>query len=212
METHSDNDATMILTPIGRVHSDVKSPMLQAGESDLELAERMERIKAYYQQVENSVGQLVIFDAWADLLDGIEGFSHIMVLYWPHLIDPQRRNLRKVHPMGRKDMPLQGIFATRSPARPNPVLVSVVRLLARIGNTLKVAGLDAVDGSPIIDLKPYLKPHGDADRPTIPEWMVRLHRDLGIELDSDDTSKGEGQCCCLPFRSVFCFSPPYALP
>ncbi|MGB5986962.1 MAG: tRNA (N6-threonylcarbamoyladenosine(37)-N6)-methyltransferase TrmO, partial [Desulfobacterales bacterium] len=45
----------------------------------------------------------------------MEGFSHIVVLYWPHLIDPKRRTLRKVHPMGRKDLPRQGIFAIRSP-------------------------------------------------------------------------------------------------
>jgi len=171
----------IMLTPIGRVLNDIKEPMLQAGELDLDPSVRMERIKHYYLQVENSLGRLVIQDEWADLLDGIEAFSHIMVLYWPHLVDPKRRQLRRVHPMGRQDIPLQGIFATRSPARPNPVLVSVVRLLGRKGNTLSVAGLDAVDGSPLIDIKPYIKPRGDELRATAPDWMKQLHRDLGIE-------------------------------
>jgi tRNA-Thr(GGU) m(6)t(6)A37 methyltransferase TsaA len=87
----------------------------------------------------------------------LKGFSHILVLYCPHLIDPERRKLRKVHPMGSKDLPRQGIFATCSPARPNPVLVSAVPLVARIKNVLQVRGFEAVDGSPIIDVKPHSK-------------------------------------------------------
>ena len=179
----------MTITPIGRVHSDIKAPVLQAGESGLDLTVRLERVKRYHDQVEKSLGRLVIFDEWGDLLDGIEAFSHIMVVYWPHLIDPARRKLRKVHPAGRKDMPVQGIFATRSPARPNPVLISVVKLVVREGNTLHVTGLDAVDGSPVIDLKPYIKPHGDALHATAPEWMIQLHRELGIEIDMEPTIK-----------------------
>ena len=84
--------------------------------------------------------------------------------------------------MGRKDLPLQGIFATCSPVRPNPVLVSAVRLLERTGNVLKVKGLDAVDGSPVIDIKPYVLPYYGVENSTVPEWMIKIHRDLGIDL------------------------------
>ena len=178
-------DTPMVLKPIGRVHSDIQTPMHSAADMDLDPTERMEQVKVHYHQVLNSVGQLEIFDAWGELLDGIEAFSHIMVVYWPHKLGSERRQLRKVHPMGRQDIPMQGIFATRSPARPNPVLVSVVRLLERAGNRLKVAGLDAVDGSPLIDIKPYIKPRGDELLATAPEWMVKLHRDLGIETDAN---------------------------
>ena len=171
----------MQIEPIGIVRSDIKAPMLSADASDLSLSDRMEKIKAYHQRVKDAVCDLVIDAQWEELLDGIEGFSHILVLYWPHLIDPERRNLRKVHPMGRKDLPLQGIFATCSPARPNPVLVSAMPLLARKGNVLQVKGFEAVDGSPIIDIKPYSKSYYRVDDPIMPDWMERIHRDLDIE-------------------------------
>jgi len=171
----------MQLKPIGIVRSGIKAPMLTAGESDLSLTERMEKIKAYHQRVKEGISELIIDEQWEELLEGIEAFSHILVLYWPHLIDPQRRALRKVHPMGRKDLPVQGIFATCSPARPNPVLVSAVPLVARQGNVLQVKGFEALDGSPIIDIKPYSKSYYRVDNPTMPDWMERIHRDLDIE-------------------------------
>ncbi len=182
MEIPQEKTEPLVLTPIGRVESDIKTPMLAADMEDLAISIRKEKIKAYHQKVENNICRLLIFDQWTELLDGIEDFSHILVLYWPHLIDPQRRNLRKVHPMGRKDMPLKGIFATCSPARPNPVLVSAVPLIERMGNTLNVKGLEAVDGSPIIDLKPYVTPYYGADNPTVPDWMLQLHRQLDMDI------------------------------
>lgn len=112
------------------------------------------------------------------ILDGIEGFSHILVLYWPHLVAPNRRNLLKLHPMGRKDIPRQGVFATCSPARPNPVLVTAVRLLERNGNVLRVQGLEAVDGSPIVDIKPYNPRYYRVESPVVPEWMTKLQREI----------------------------------
>jgi tRNA-Thr(GGU) m(6)t(6)A37 methyltransferase TsaA len=178
------NDAlTMSLTPIGVVRSPIKTPMLTVGESDLSLAERMDKIKVYHRQVSATVCELVVAPQWEELLDGIEGFSHVLVLYWPHLIDPERRKLRKVHPMGRKDLPLQGIFATCSPARPNPVLVSAVPLVAHEKNVLKVRGLEAVDGSPIIDIKPYSKNYLQVADLRMPAWMEQIHRELADESD-----------------------------
>ncbi|WP_319407709.1 tRNA (N6-threonylcarbamoyladenosine(37)-N6)-methyltransferase TrmO [uncultured Desulfosarcina sp.] len=168
----------MALRPVGVVHSSIKTPMLLAGKSDLSLTERMDMIKAHHRQVEACICELVIEPQWEELLDGIEGFSHVLVLYWPHLIDPARRNLRKVHPMGRRDLPMQGIFATCSPARPNPVLVSAVPLVARAANVLTVKGLEAVDGSPIIDLKPYSKNYLQVDNLKMPAWMEQIHREL----------------------------------
>ena len=178
MNDMSDKPLPLQLTPVGKVRSPIKAPMLQAGESDIELRERQDKIREHHQQVKNTVSELVIFEPWRELLDGIEAFSHILVLYWPHLIDPERRNLRQVHPMGRKDLPLQGIFATRSPARPNPVLVSTVPLLAREGHILKVKGLEAVDGSPLIDIKPYVESYHGVENPRFPDWLLQIHRDL----------------------------------
>jgi tRNA (adenine37-N6)-methyltransferase len=182
MEIDPGNRPRMELRPVGVVRSEIKSPMLEADKADTELKERMEKVREYHQKVMNAVCELFIFPEWAELLQGIEGFSHILVLYWPHLVEPERRSLRTVHPMGRKDLPVQGIFATCSPARPNPVLVSVVPLLERTGNVLKVKCLDAVDGSPIVDIKPYVQPHCRVDRATVPPWMEQIHKDLGIDI------------------------------
>jgi len=178
MNDISDKQLPLQLTPVGEVRSPFKTPILRAGKSDIELEERLDKIREHERQIKNTVSELLIFDPWRDLLDGIEAFSHILVLYWPHLIDPERRQLQKIHPMGRKDLPRQGIFATRSPARPNPVLVSTVPLLAREGSVLKVKGLEALDGSPLIDIKPYVEVYQNVENPRFPDWLHQIHRDL----------------------------------
>ncbi len=181
MDFHNHKTQSYQLTQVGEVHSEIKSPLLLAGESDIELQDRLDTIREYHQRVASSLSELIVYSAWEALLDGIEGFSHILVLYWPHLIDPQRRELQKVHPMGRKDLPRQGIFATCSPVRPNPVLVSAVPLIKRSGNKLLVKGLEAVDGSPVIDIKPYVHSYYGADNSTVPGWMKTIQQDLGID-------------------------------
>ena len=181
MENEIETGPRMLLEPVGVVRSEIKEPILLAGKSDIELRERMEMIKAYHEKVKNVVCEVAVFPRWSELLEGVEGFSHILVLYWPHLIDPERRDLKRVHPMGRKDLPMQGIFATCSPARPNPVLVSAVPLVERAGDVLKVQGLEAVDGSPVIDIKPYVKNYYRIENPTVPEWMERIHRELEVD-------------------------------
>ncbi len=183
MSDNSPNMPKMELQAVGVVRSEIKEPMLLAGLADLELAERMELIREYHEKTKNTVCEIEIFPPWIDLLDGLEEFSHILVLYWPHLIDPERRKLKKVHPMGRKDLPVQGIFATCSPARPNPVLVSAVPLIERDGNILKVQGFEAVDGSPVVDIKPYVKNYYAAENPAVPEWMKKIHRELGVDVE-----------------------------
>ena len=168
----------MQIQPIGFVRSEIKKPMSTPDDSDSDPQERMKMVRENYRKVKKLVSALFIFPRWEELLDGIEPFSHIMVIYWPHLIDPERRKIKKVHPMGRKDIPEQGIFATCSPARPNPVLTSTVPLLERSKNILKVKGLDAVDESPIIDIKPFVKLSHGAENLTVPSWMEQLHREL----------------------------------
>ncbi|MEZ4527430.1 MAG: tRNA (N6-threonylcarbamoyladenosine(37)-N6)-methyltransferase TrmO [Desulfobacterales bacterium] len=170
----------MILRPVGFVRNEIKEPILRAGERGLELKLRVEKMREYHKGIREMISELVIDPEYLDLLKGTEDFSHILVLYWPHLIDPARRSLKQVHPMGREDLPLQGIFATCSPARPNPVLVSAVRLLDRQDNILRVLGFEALDGSPIIDIKPYVLNYHGAENPAVPDWMQQIHRDLEI--------------------------------
>ena len=118
---------------------------------------------------------LEILPPYAPALDGLAGFSHVWVLYWFHENDtPAERATLKVHPRRDPANPLTGVFATRAPVRPNLIGLSVCRILKISGNTVEVADLDAKDGSPLLDLKPYI-PQGDSlpDAAT-PEWVKRI--------------------------------------
>lgn len=94
-----------------------------------------------------------VLEPFADGLLGLEDRERILVLCWLHLAD--RGGLR-LRPRGDPSAPLTGVFSTRSPNRPNPLAVYPARLLEVKGRWLRVAGLDAVDGTPVVDLKPYV--------------------------------------------------------
>jgi len=102
---------------------------------------------------ENKVMRIEIHAEYVEALEGIEKLSYIDVLYWMHKLTEKDRRKLKVHPRGDLSKPLTGVFATRSPMRPNPIGLTRVRLLRRERNVLFVEGLDALDGSPIIDIK-----------------------------------------------------------
>jgi len=116
------------------------------------------------------VSDIVIDSALTEALDGLEEFSHIIVLYWMHQLTPGRELPLKTHPMGKKELPLVGRFTTRSPSRPNPVGHAIVRLLERRGNILKVKGLDAIDGTPVIDIKPFIPGYDSPEDTKAPRW------------------------------------------
>jgi tRNA-Thr(GGU) m(6)t(6)A37 methyltransferase TsaA len=124
-------------------------------------------------QGDTTSSEITIDAAWSEALDGIEGFSHIWVVWWIDRFDePPERQL--VHPEGRSDMPLVGLFATRSPHRPCPVGITVVRLLERDGRRLLVEGLDAFEGTQVLDIKPYLRRGDLVLEAGAPEWLERL--------------------------------------
>ena len=113
----------------------------------------------------------IVFDgSLTEALDNLDGFSHIIVLYWMHQAAGQP--LIKVHPQGKGELPLVGLFASRSPNRPNPVGTATVRLLERRGNILKVEGLDAIDGTPVIDIKPYIPGYDSVTNAEVPQWIT----------------------------------------
>lgn len=121
---------------------------------------------------ESASHRLVLAPEWTSALDGIEAFSHIFVLFW---LDQIRSTIHtRVHPRNRRDLPEVGIFATRTPRRPNRIGLQVCELLIREGNVLIVRRLDALNGTPLLDVKPYL-PDGDS-WPTarVAEWVTRL--------------------------------------
>jgi tRNA-Thr(GGU) m(6)t(6)A37 methyltransferase TsaA len=159
---------------VGVVRSPLKEPSLVAESGDLEWRSRVTRAT----ESQKVISELVIDSDLAGILDGIEGFSHLLVLYWAHLVPPEGRSIIKAHPMGRKELPLVGIFATCSPARPNTICATVVRLLERKENVLKVEGLDALDGSPIVDIKPYNPSYYADGDVKVADWMERIHREF----------------------------------
>ena len=99
-------------------------------------------------RLDGPVCQIEVLPLWVPAIQGLEAFEFVEVLYWLHL---SRRDLLLQSP---KDGTLRGTFAIRSPARPNPIGISKVRLFGIEGNILRVQGVDCVDGTPLLDLKP----------------------------------------------------------
>ena len=160
------------LRPVGFVRNQSKEPAWGDALGNLAWEERAAMMK----EQQKSISELVFDPDFDVALDNVEEFSHITVLYWAHLAPEERRSIKKVHPMGNKDFPLVGVFATRSPIRPNSILSTTVRLLERNGSVLKVTGLDALDGSPVLDIKPYHNGNQDGEEYRIPNWMHDIHK------------------------------------
>jgi tRNA-Thr(GGU) m(6)t(6)A37 methyltransferase TsaA len=120
------------------------------------------------------ISKIVLKKDLSRALEGIEDFSHIFVIFWLHKISKSETVL-KVHPRGKTEFPLVGVFATRAPVRPNPVGLTLVELVKRERNRLWVKGLDAFDGTPILDIKPY--DSWDAVmNPRIPKWLREINK------------------------------------
>jgi tRNA-Thr(GGU) m(6)t(6)A37 methyltransferase TsaA len=121
----------------------------------------------------NKLSQIIIHDELAEALDGIAGFSHLFVLFWLHEISDEQRKTLKVHPRGRRDLPLLGVLATRTMLRPNPIGLTLVELVKVEGNVLTVRGLDAFDGTPVLDVKPF-DSWDMAKDARVPQWLIKL--------------------------------------
>ncbi len=119
--------------------------------------------------------QIVIDNEFVEGLEGLEGFSHIFVIFWLNQVTQEPKEM-KVHPRGRLDLPFVGVFSTRTNLRPNPIGLTLVELIEVKGNVLVVRGLDAFDGTPVLDLKPY--DSWDAvENARVPEWRIRLSQE-----------------------------------
>lgn len=177
--TFHEPPCTITLFPVGIICNAVREPTLVAGENGLCMHGTHAAMVEKARSANTEVSTIVIREDLGGILDGIEEYSHIVVLYWAHAVPAQRRSLTRVHPMGRKDMPEVGIFSTCSPARPNPVLTTVVRLVQKSGNVLEVTGLDAIDGSPVIDIKPYVSEFYPRGGVRIPAWMQQIQDEIG---------------------------------
>jgi len=120
------------------------------------------------------VSEIILDEPLAEGLDGIEAFSHLVVVFWMHRAAEAEPVRMRRRPQGRQDMPEVGIFAQRARHRPNPIGVTAVRLLRREKHRLVVRGLDAIHGTPVVDVKPYVPQFDSAESPQVPEWVDRL--------------------------------------
>ncbi|MHC4167098.1 MAG: tRNA (N6-threonylcarbamoyladenosine(37)-N6)-methyltransferase TrmO [Planctomycetota bacterium] len=139
----------MEIVPIGRIHTPFHS------KSDTPIQPFRSR----------AVGRVEVFAEYAEGLSDTEGFSHLILLYGFHKSTGYQL---KVKPF--LDNQLRGLFATRYPARPNQIGLSVVKLLRREGNVLFTEGIDVLDGTPLLDIKPYV-PDFEPDEPIRIGWL-----------------------------------------
>ncbi|MBI5052342.1 MAG: tRNA (N6-threonylcarbamoyladenosine(37)-N6)-methyltransferase TrmO [Chloroflexi bacterium] len=121
----------------------------------------------------NVISEIVVNESLADGLKGLDQFSHVIVIFWMHQSTFNPNDLVR-RPRGRDDMPMSGIFAQRAKHRPNPIGITPVELLKVEKNVITVKGLDAIDGTPVLDLKPYFPIFDRVDNTRVPEWVDRL--------------------------------------
>jgi tRNA-Thr(GGU) m(6)t(6)A37 methyltransferase TsaA len=156
----------IVLKPIGQV----KAPFSESAVRD---------------EGRDLVGELEIYPEFEPALAGIDGYSHLFVLAYfdrlrPDQIGPLQVKPRRLVNRGFKleDLPSLGVFALDSPTRPNPIGLTLVRLLERNGRFLKVSGLDLFDGTPILDVKGY-RPTYRVDEFAVPDWYKKLQDGRG---------------------------------
>ena len=128
-------------------------------------------------------------------LRGLDGWSHVWVFWWFDRNDtPQKRSVLQIHPhpMGNKKNPLTGVFACRAPVRPNPIALTLCRVLSVKDNVVEIDKIDAFADTPILDLKPYI-PGYDSAKASVPDWLENSAQYIeknaerrGEETDSSD--------------------------
>ena len=151
----------IVLKPIGIVHTKA---------SDTQIKEEHGEVEAIVE----------IFPEFEEALEGVNGYSHMFVISYLHKLRPDQIGPLKVKPKRAtrrgfrlEELPTLGVFALDSPTRPNPIGLTLVRLLKRRQRKLFVAGIDLFDGTLVIDIKPY-QPDYQVNKYTMPEWYLKL--------------------------------------
>ncbi len=140
------------MKPIGIIHT----PFSKKGETPIQPSRS------------NEEGRVEVFPEYAEGLDDVGGFSRIMLIYAFHRSEGFRLKVRPF--LDKKE---RGLFATRAPRRPNPIGVSEVRLLGKEGNTLKVSGVDMLDNTPLLDIKPCIPGFTGGEKAEKIGWLKR---------------------------------------
>ena len=113
-----------------------------------------------------------VFPEFHAALLGLEGFSHVSVLYWFHKNDvSEKRKILQVHPRGEASNPMTGVFATHSPVRPNLIAVSLCRVRSVETGIVQIDTIDAIDGTPVLDIKCYIPPEVSLNDVRVPDWV-----------------------------------------
>ncbi len=125
-------------------------------------------------EVKDGKVTILVMDKYVPALKGLEEWSHVQVLYWFDRNDtPQKRSILQVHPRGDTANPLTGVFACRAPVRPNLIALSVCKIKSIEGGAIYVESLDAMDGTPVLDLKPFNPSDAPTDGVKVPAWVRR---------------------------------------
>jgi tRNA-Thr(GGU) m(6)t(6)A37 methyltransferase TsaA len=156
-----ESTGKIVLKPIGVVHTNA---------SDNQVKEEHREVEAVVE----------VFAEFAAALDGLEGYSHLFILSYLHKLRPEQIGPLKVKPRRAtkrgfklEELPTLGVFALDSPTRPNPIGLTLVRLLKKSGMKLFVAGIDLFDGTPVIDIKAYNADY-EAKNYSMPEWYLKI--------------------------------------
>ena len=168
-----------------RIHNINKTDPVQAGRNGRNMEIKLQTIGLVHSPVTEgvdhdwgeAVSQIHVDPAYTDGLQGFSDFSHCIVVFYMDRssFDPET-DLRR-RPQGRADMPEVGIFSQRAKHRPNPIGITSVRILSVEENILTVKGLDAIDGTPVLDIKPYFPIYDCKPEARTPEWVDLLMKD-----------------------------------
>ncbi len=139
------------LKPIGFVKNSVKEPR--------------------FGSFADEVSEIIVDKKFTEALNSIDDYSHVIIVYW---MDKVKKSVITHRPQGNPNVPIVGIFSCRCPQRPNPIAITTVKLIGHEGNKIKVKGLDILDGTPIIDIKPYWPQYDKVENARIPDWVNKL--------------------------------------
>ena len=125
-------------------------------------------------EIKDGAATIRLLDTFADGLLGLEQWSHVQVFYWFDKNDtPDKRKVLRVHPRGNRENPLTGVFACRSPFRPNLIGLTVCRIVGVEGCIVRLDAIDAFDGTPVLDLKPFTPADAPSQGVKVPDWASR---------------------------------------
>jgi len=157
------------------------------------MGEKFELFPIGFVRKSGDITSIVIERAYTDALLGLGEFSHIIVVSWFHKNDrPEKRRVLQVHPRGDRSNPLTGVFATRSPVRPNLIALSTCKILNLENRIVRVDKIDAFDGTPVLDIKPCLSGNELMQDVRVPDWARRRSggKGGGGARDADGSSCG----------------------